>query len=69
MSALVKEIRVSTNFLYMADFDIAIDLLARKQVDVASLTSNIVALDDYEQAFEALRLATAIKVMIRTGSM
>ena len=69
MDALYKEIHLSANFIYVDEFDEAIRLLSRELVDVGSLTSTVVALDDYESAFAALKQPdTTIKALIKTGA-
>jgi threonine dehydrogenase-like Zn-dependent dehydrogenase len=68
MSAIAKEVQFSTRFIYVGEFAQAIDLLARDQVDVLTLTTTVVGLDEYDSAFAALsRPDTAIKALIQTG--
>lgn len=68
LDALYKEINLSANFIYVGEFAQAIELLSRDLVDVQSLISTIVPLDDYESAFTALRQPeSTIKAFIRTG--
>ena len=54
MSAIAKEIQLNARFIYVDEFTGAIDLLARDQIDVLSLTTTIVELDEYDTAFAAL---------------
>jgi 2-desacetyl-2-hydroxyethyl bacteriochlorophyllide A dehydrogenase len=68
MSAIAKEIQLNAKFIYIDEFTDAIDLLARNQIDVLSLTTTVVGLEDYETAFAALRQPeTTIKALIKTG--
>jgi threonine dehydrogenase-like Zn-dependent dehydrogenase len=69
MSAIAKEIQLNARFIYVGEFAAAIDLLARDQIDVSSLTTTVVGLDDFEAAFAALSKPDAtIKALIRTGA-
>ncbi|MEB3371276.1 zinc-dependent alcohol dehydrogenase [Saccharopolyspora mangrovi] len=69
MSALTKEIQLNSKFIYVEEFDLAIDLLARDLVDVMSLTSSVVELDDYATAFDALNHPdSTVKALLRTGA-
>ncbi len=68
MSAIAKEIQLSARFIYVDEFTDAIDLLARDQIDVLSLTTTVVELDEYDTAFAALsKPDTTVKALIRTG--
>jgi len=68
MSAVAKEIQLNARFIYVDEFAGAIDLLARDQIDVLSLTTTIVELDEYDAAFAALSKPDAtVKVLIRTS--
>ncbi|MFF7655638.1 zinc-binding dehydrogenase [Streptomyces sp. NPDC007983] len=69
MDALTKEITISANFIYAEEFDQAIELLSRDAVDVISLTSTVLTLDQHEAAFAALRRPdSTIKALIKTGT-
>lgn len=62
---LHKELRVSTSFIYVDEFPIAIDLMARGAVDVSALTTHLIPLVEFGQAFSAMRAPdTAIKALI-----
>ncbi|MFE5563386.1 zinc-binding dehydrogenase [Amycolatopsis japonica] len=68
MSAIAKEVQFSARFIYVGEFEQAIDLLDRDQVDVVALTTTVVELDEYDSAFAALSSPdTTIKALIRTG--
>lgn len=65
---LFKELRMLGGFIYVEEFPIAIDLLARGAIDTVTLTSLVTTLDDYRAAFEALRNPeSTMKVLIATG--
>jgi threonine dehydrogenase-like Zn-dependent dehydrogenase len=69
MDALIKEVTISANFIYVEEFGQAIELLRRDAVDVVSLTSTVVTLDQHEAAFDALRQPEfTIKALIKTGT-
>lgn len=66
MSAIAKEIRIDANFIYVDEFASAIDLLARAAIDIASLTSAVMTIDNFNNAFDALRQPEeTIKALIR----
>jgi threonine dehydrogenase-like Zn-dependent dehydrogenase len=65
---LFKELRMLGGFIYVEEFPIALDLLARGAVDTETLTSLVTSLDNYAAAFEALRNPeSTMKVLIATG--
>ena len=69
MSAIAKEIKLNAKFIYVDEFADALDLLARDHIDVMSLTTTVVGLDEYQAAFASLRQPdSAIKALIRTGA-
>jgi threonine dehydrogenase-like Zn-dependent dehydrogenase len=62
-------VTISANFIYVEEFGQAIELLRRDAVDVVSLTSTVVTLDQHEAAFDALRQPEfTIKALIKTGT-
>ena len=62
---LHKELQVSASFIYVDEFPIAIDLLASGAIDVASLTTHLVPLARFEEAFTAMRAGDrAIKALV-----
>ncbi len=68
MSAVAKEIQLNAKFIYVDEFAQAIELLARDQIDVRSLITTVVGLEDYNIAFAALGQPDAtIKALIQTG--
>ena len=50
MSAVAKEIQLNAKFIYVDEFADALDLLARDHIDVMSLTTTVVGLDEYQAA-------------------
>lgn len=68
LDAISKEVTISGNFIYTDEFEMAIELLAAGDVDVDSLTSAVLPLDAYADAFAALRHPeSAIKVLLQTS--
>jgi threonine dehydrogenase-like Zn-dependent dehydrogenase len=61
---LLKELTVRGSFTYADEFDRAIDLLASGAIQVADLTTAVVPLRDALGAFESLRAAQTMKVLI-----
>lgn len=61
---LFKELTVRGSFVYNDEFDGAIALLAEGAVAVEDLTSRVNPLDASLNAFDALRSASAVKVLI-----
>jgi threonine dehydrogenase-like Zn-dependent dehydrogenase len=61
---LLKEITVRGSFTYVDEFDDAIDLLAEGWIEVADLTTDIVPLGKALAAFDSLRAARTMKVLI-----
>ena len=61
---LLKELIVRGSFTYADEFDRAIDLLASGAIQVADLTTVVVPLRDALGAFESLRAAQTMKVLI-----
>lgn len=69
VQAIAKEVRILGGFIYVDEFPRAIDLLARGAVDVDTLTTAVVPLADFADAFAALREPeTTMKVLISTGT-
>ena len=65
VDALSKEVTISASFIYDAEFEIAIDLLAAGAIDVDALTSDVLELRQYADAFSRLRGGgTAIKILL-----
>ncbi|MFJ4172092.1 alcohol dehydrogenase catalytic domain-containing protein [Paenarthrobacter sp. NPDC089714] len=63
---LFKEIDIRGSFIYVEEFAMAIDLLARGVVDVAPLISGIVDLSGAAEAFTNMRSSpSAVKYLIR----
>jgi threonine dehydrogenase-like Zn-dependent dehydrogenase len=61
---LIKEITVHGSFTYTSEFDDAIALLGDGRIDVADLTTEVVSLGAALSAFESLRAARTMKVLI-----
>jgi threonine dehydrogenase-like Zn-dependent dehydrogenase len=65
---LFKELRLLGGFIYVEEFPIALDLLARSAIDTETLTSMVTSIDNFADAFDALRNPeTTMKVLIATG--
>jgi 2-desacetyl-2-hydroxyethyl bacteriochlorophyllide A dehydrogenase len=64
MAILLKELRVQGSFTYVDEFDDVIELLAGGDLEVADLTTAIVPIDDAPRAFELLRAAETMKVLV-----
>ena len=68
VSAITKEISILTGFIYNAEFAAAIPLLASGAIDVDPLTTTVVDLDHYAEAFEALHEPEhTLKALIGSG--
>jgi L-iditol 2-dehydrogenase len=68
MTALTKEVTITANFIYVDEFPQAISLLERGLVDVKSLTSSVVPLDEFESAFADSRQPDrTVKALIQIG--
>ncbi|QIZ00914.1 zinc-binding dehydrogenase [Streptomyces sp. S1D4-11] len=63
-TVLLKEITIRGSFVYGPEFDGAIGLLARGDVKADDLTTEIRPLEEALEAFEALRSAEVMKVLI-----
>jgi threonine dehydrogenase-like Zn-dependent dehydrogenase len=61
---LFKEITVRGSFTYADEFDDAIELLADGRIEVADLTTEVVSLSAAPSAFESLRAARTMKILI-----
>jgi 2-desacetyl-2-hydroxyethyl bacteriochlorophyllide A dehydrogenase len=62
---LFKEIEIRGSFIYVEEFDQAIDLLAQKIIDISPLISGVVDLVDGHEAFAAMRTSpSAVKYLI-----
>lgn len=67
---LAKEIEIVGSFIYVEEFDQAIDLLARGLVDIEPLTSGVVPVAHASEAFEAMRgSGSVIKYLIGSGGI
>lgn len=61
-----KEVDVRGSIIYADEFPMAIELLRRHTVDVGTLTSAILPLERFREAFEALRApSTTVKVLLQ----
>lgn len=66
-TVLLKEITVRGSFTYADEFDETLTLLAERQIVVDDLTSTIAPLEDALAAFDSLRSASTMKVLIAPG--
>jgi threonine dehydrogenase-like Zn-dependent dehydrogenase len=64
MAILLKELRVQGSFTYVDEFDEVTQLLAAGDLEVADLTTAIVPIEDAPAAFELLRAAGTMKVLV-----
>jgi threonine dehydrogenase-like Zn-dependent dehydrogenase len=64
MAILLKELRIQGSFTYVDEFDEVTNLLADGDLEVADLTTAIVPIDDAPRAFELLRAAETMKVLV-----
>ena len=64
MAILLKELRVQGSFTYVDEFDEVTQLLANGDLQVADLTTAIVPIDEAPTAFELLRAAGTMKVLV-----
>jgi threonine dehydrogenase-like Zn-dependent dehydrogenase len=65
---LFKELTIMGGFIYVEEFPIALDLLARGVIETGALTSLVTPMDNFGGAFEALRNPeSTMKVLIATG--
>ena len=64
LTILLKELRVQGSFTYADEFAETIALLADGALQVADLTSEIAGIDDAPAAFEQLRDASTMKILI-----
>ena len=64
IAILIKELRVLGSFTYADEFAEVIALLADGALQVADLTSEIASIDDAPAAFERLRDASTMKILI-----
>ena len=64
IAILIKELRVLGSFTYADEFAEVIALLTDGALQVADLTSEIATLDDAPAAFERLRNASTMKILI-----
>ncbi len=68
VQAITKEVRILGGFIYVDEFRQAIDLLAANAVDVDLLTSAVLPLDGFADAFAALREPEqSMKVLLQMG--
>nr|WP_246360866.1 alcohol dehydrogenase catalytic domain-containing protein [Haloechinothrix aidingensis] len=69
VQAITKEVRILGGFIYVEEFAQAIDLLAANAIDVETLTTTLTPLEEFADAFAALREPeTTMKVLIETGA-
>jgi len=61
---ILKEITVHGSFTYADEFDDAIELLADGEIEVADLTTDVIPLSAALSAFESLRAARTMKILI-----
>jgi 2-desacetyl-2-hydroxyethyl bacteriochlorophyllide A dehydrogenase len=64
LTLLLREIRVIGSFIYVDEFAEVIGLLADGSVRVDDLTTDIVRVEDAPRAFERLREASTMKILI-----
>ena len=64
IAILIKELRVLGSFTYADEFAEVIALLADGALQVADLTSEIASINDAPAAFERLRDASTMKILI-----
>jgi 2-desacetyl-2-hydroxyethyl bacteriochlorophyllide A dehydrogenase len=64
IAILIKELRVLGSFTYSDEFAQVIALLADGALQVADLTSEIASIDDAPAAFERLRDASTMKILV-----
>lgn len=65
---LYKELSILGGFIYVEEFPIALDLLARGAIDTKTLTSLVTSMDNFAEAFAALENPeSTMKVLIATG--
>ncbi|HEY2654136.1 MAG TPA: zinc-binding dehydrogenase [Solirubrobacteraceae bacterium] len=64
IAIILKELRVLGSFTYADEFAEVIALLADGALQVADLTSEIASIDDAPAAFERLREASTMKILI-----
>ena len=65
--AINKELTICSSASAVEEFEIAISLLARKEFDVGALTSDILPLDRFAEAFRRLNDGSAVKILMRPG--
>lgn len=64
MVILLKELRVQGSYTYVDEFDDVTQLLADGSLEVADLTTAIIPIDEAPRAFELLRAAGTMKVLV-----
>jgi 2-desacetyl-2-hydroxyethyl bacteriochlorophyllide A dehydrogenase len=67
MAILLKELRVQGSFTYVDEFDEVTGLLADGGLEVADLTTAIVPIEEAPKAFELLRAAETMKLLVAPG--
>jgi 2-desacetyl-2-hydroxyethyl bacteriochlorophyllide A dehydrogenase len=66
--AITREVQILTGFIYVDEFERAVELLAAGLVDVDSLTSSVTPMAGFAQAFDSLRQPeSSMKVLISTS--
>jgi threonine dehydrogenase-like Zn-dependent dehydrogenase len=65
---LFKELSILGGFIYVEEFPIALDLLAKRAIDTETLTTMVTGMDNFAAAFTALKNPeSTMKVLIATG--
>ena len=64
MAILLKELQVQGAFTYVDEFDEITELLASGDLQVADLTTEIIPIEDAPRAFELLRAAGTMKILV-----
>jgi threonine dehydrogenase-like Zn-dependent dehydrogenase len=68
IAIILRELRVLGSFTYADEFPAVIALLADGALQVADLTSEVASIDDAPAAFERLRDANTMKILIAPSS-
>jgi len=65
---LFKELSILGGFIYVEEFPIALDLLAKGAIDTETLTTMVTGINNFDAAFAALKNPeSTMKVLIATG--
>jgi threonine dehydrogenase-like Zn-dependent dehydrogenase len=63
---LFKELEIRGSFIYVEEFQLAIDLLSRRVIDVEPLTTDVRPIESGAEAFADMRRSnTAVKILLR----